>query len=390
VTILEPEPPPPLPGLVPPWLDRVAQWSWRLLVAGALAALVVALFVEIPLVLIPVLVALILAATLDPLVTALVRRGRSRAIAAAVAVGGSSLVIIGLIALAVVVLAEQAGDIATTTGSGADSVNSAAGGYLGIATAAVNTGLVQIVRSVLDVAKSVSSLALIAIFSVLLAFYFLRDGGRLWARVTGRVHSEVAPEVEAAGSRAFDVLGGYMTGTAAISFVGAASQFVIMVVLGIPLALPVFVLSFFLCFIPYIGGFVSTGLALLLTIAVGSAADVVIMALWTVVFNIVTGNVVGPLVYGRTVHLHPAIVLVAIPAGGAIAGMLGMFIVIPVIGVVAATWRTVLEILGSGGSATPAMAPSSAPSGELAPQEQPPREQSPPPDVATNPDPATS
>ena len=45
-----------------------------------------------------------------------------------------------------------------------------------------------------------------------------------------------------------------MIGTGAISFVGAASQFVIMVVLGIPLALPVFVLSFFLCFIPYIGG----------------------------------------------------------------------------------------------------------------------------------------
>ena len=65
--------------------------------------------------------------------------------------------------------------------------------------------------------------------------------------------------MDAAGSRAFEVLGGYMFGTAAISLVGAASQLVIMVVLGIPLALPVFVLSFFLCFIPYIGGFISTG-----------------------------------------------------------------------------------------------------------------------------------
>ena len=69
------------------------------------------------------------------------------------------------------------------------------------------------------------------------------------------------------------------------------------------------------------------------------------MVIWTLVFNIVTGNIVAPVVYGRTVHIHPAIVLVAIPAGAAIAGMLGMFIVVPVLGVVAATWRTVLEVI---------------------------------------------
>ncbi len=71
------------------------------------------------------------------------------------------------------------------------------------------------------------------------------------------------------------------------------------------------------------------------------------MAVWTIAFNLVTGNIVSPLVYGRTVHLHPAIVLVAIPAGSAVAGMLGMFLVVPAIGVVAATWRTVLAILGN-------------------------------------------
>ena len=53
------------------------------------------------------------------------------------------------------------------------------------------------------------------------------------------------------------------------------------------------------------------------------------MVVWTLVFNIVTGNIVTPLVYGQMVHLHPAIVLVAIPAGYAIAGILGMFIVVP-------------------------------------------------------------
>jgi predicted PurR-regulated permease PerM len=211
----------------------------------------------------------------------------------------------------------------------------------------VTSGGADAVKAVAQTASALGEVAVITILSALLAFYFLPDGVDLWARMLGRVRDDVAPEVNAAATRAFDVLGGYMIGTGAISFVGAASQFVIMVVLGIPLALPVFVLSFILCFIPYIGGFISTGIAFLITLAVGSTADIAIMAVWTVVFNIVTGNIVTPLVYGRTVHLHPAVVLVAIPAGAGVAGILGMFLVVPALAVVAATWRTVLAVIGT-------------------------------------------
>ena len=161
---------------------------------------------------------------------------------------------------------------------------------------------------------------------------------------------EAEPQVRAVGARAFDVLGGYMTGTGAVSFVGAASQWVIMVLLGLPLAFPVFVLSFFLGYIPYIGGLISTGIAFLIAVAVGDPIDVLIMGIWTIVFNLVVGNVVSPLVYERTVHIHPAIVLVAIPAGSAIAGPIGMFVAVPAVGIVAATWRTVMALMSDSGS----------------------------------------
>ena len=68
------------------------------------------------------------------------------------------------------------------------------------------------------------------------------------------------------------------------------------------------------------------------------------MAIYTLVFNIVQGNFVAPQVYGKTVSLHPAIVLLAIPAGGAVAGIIGMFLVVPFLGVVATTWRLVLHM----------------------------------------------
>ena len=86
-------------------------------------------------------------------------------------------------------------------------------------------------------------------------------------------------------------------------------------------------------------------MATLIAIAVGTTSDVIVMLVFTVIFNIIQGNFVTPLVYGRTFHLHPAIILLAIPAGYEIAGILGMFIVIPFIAIVAATWRTLLSTI---------------------------------------------
>ena len=56
------------------------------------------------------------------------------------------------------------------------------------------------------------------------------------------------------------------------------------------------------------------------------------MFIYTIVFNIIQGNFVTPLVYGKAVSLHPAIVLLAVPIGNALAGIVGMFLVVPVAG----------------------------------------------------------
>jgi putative heme transporter len=345
--LVEPDRRPRLPGLVPAWLDRVAQWSWRLLAALALAALVVSAFVAVPLVLLPVVLSVILAATLDPLVKVLERRGQSRARAAAVATGGGFLAVAVIMILTIATLVDQVGPMMTGVESGADAADAALGGQLGLLVTAVTTGGGSIAAGVADTIQALSTVVVIVILSTLLAFYFLRDGGRLWGRIVHRVRPDVEPDVHSAGSRAYEILGGYMAGTAVVSFVGAFSQMVIMILLGLPLALPVFVLSFVLCFIPYIGGFISTGIALLIAISVGDPTTVLIMAIWTLVFNLVTGNIVSPIVYGKTVHLHPAVVLVAIPAAGAVAGILGMFLVVPLAGVVATTWRTVVRVMGA-------------------------------------------
>ena len=148
-----------------------------------------------------------------------------------------------------------------------------------------------------------------------------------------------------AGARSVGVLGGYMGGTAVVSGVGALSQYLIMTVLGLPFAVPIAILSFIACFIPYYGGFITTGLAFLIAVAYGTPTQIGIMFVYTIVFNLIQGNIVTPLVYNRAVNLHPAIVLLAIPAGAAVAGIAGMFLAVPILAVVATTWRTVLYVL---------------------------------------------
>jgi len=334
--------------VVPGWLDRLAQWSWRLLVGAGLLALGVVLTIQLSGPVLAVVLAAVLAATLAPAASALRRRGVGPTAAALGATVGLVAVITIILVLTVVSLVANMKEIVAQGTAGASSIDTSANGALSWVPDLVSKISGGALDAVLAFAAMPAGLVFVGTLTCILTFFFLRDGVMAWRWATGMLAGWRRTEADAAGTRAAGVLGGYMIATGVISAFGAATQFVIMAILGIPLALPLAVLSFFGGFIPYIGSFITTGIALLVTIAVGSPTDIAVMVVFTLVFNIVQGNFVAPLVYGRAVSIHPAVVLVAIPAGSTIAGIFGMFIVVPLIGVVVATWRTVLFILGDG------------------------------------------
>ena len=326
---------------VPAWLDRLAQWSWRLLIVLGLTWLAIETAATIPLVVGPMTVAIILAATLLPAVGVLVNRGWTRGRASlAVAVAAWAVVVVFTV-VSVIVLAKQGAAIVTTSVKGSSVL--AGVDWPAAIAASIGEGTLATIQ---DVLAGLTALFVGLVLSAVLSFFVLRDGSRGWVALTRGLTSWRHEIVERAGARAVEILGGYMISTGVLSAFGAGTQFLIMVVLGIPLAAPVAVLSFFLGFIPYIGSFLATGVALLITIATGDTTDIVIMVIWTLVFNIVQGSVIAPLIYGKAVSLHPAIVLLAIPAGGQLAGVVGMFLAVPLLGVISASWRSVLQVLG--------------------------------------------
>lgn len=347
-------------GDVPIWLDRLAQWSWRALVVVGLVAVAIAAAVRVPTVLLPVILAVVMAATLDPAAEALRRRGWSRGLSAITVTLGTAAAIIGIVIATIVMMAGPLQEMLDLALDGADEGFLQDIGLVDL-VAALRSGFLADVTQLL---AGLASLGIVLLLATLLTFYFLKDGTSLWGRLLGRVAADRRAPLAGAGTRAAEVLGGYMVGTGLISLFGAATTAILMIILGLPLALPIAVLSFFLGFIPYIGSFIATGLAFLVTVAVGDTSDIVIMAIFTIVFNIAQGNFVAPLVYGKTVSLHPAVVLLAIPAGSAVAGIIGMFLVVPFLGVVAVTWRSLLQAVdttGAAPTAPPIVAPVVAP-----------------------------
>ncbi|HEX5039572.1 MAG TPA: AI-2E family transporter [Candidatus Limnocylindria bacterium] len=342
------------------WIDRLAQWSWRALAILAVLGVAVLLISLTPLLVVPLLVAIVLAATVAPVAGFLERRGWSHPTAALTVTGGAFALILTIVVIAFAYLAGPLVEAVRSAIAGAEAAGEATGGSLGWLEPLAQTVGGNVLEAARTALLATGSLALVLVLAPLLAFYFLKDAPRGWAVITARAAPWRRPALEAGGERAAEILGGYMLGTAAISAVGAISQFLIMAILGLPLAVPIAILSFIACFIPYVGGFVTTGLAFLVALAFGSPTEIAIMFVYTIVFNIVQGNIVTPLVYTRTVSLHPAVVLLAIPAGGALAGIAGMFLAVPILAVIAATWRSALLVLGDEPSLPPPPQPESA------------------------------
>ena len=333
----EASPPRPVRDDVPVWLDRLGQWSWRGLIVVGVIWVAVQAAITVPSLVVPAVLALVLAATLVPLTARLQRAGWSRGLAAAAVTAGAALVVVAALVASVVWTVGPLHDIVDTSVEGADDLGL---GWLGGYVDGIGETLIIDLAGLL---RGAARLALLLILTLLLTFFFLRDGPAWWAKAIGRLQGARRERIDAAGTSAVDVLGGYMVGTAIIALFGAVTSALIMVVLGLPLALPVGVLTFFGGFIPYIGSFATTALAFLIAIAVGTTTDIVVMGVFTVIFNVIQGNIVTPLVYGRTLGLHPAVILMAIPAGNQIAGILGMFLIVPFVAVAAAIWRPLLQ-----------------------------------------------
>ncbi len=346
------------------WYARLGGIAWRGVVIAIAAFLVVSGLVALSAVILPTVIGLMFACGLDPISRALIRRGVARSLAAAAAVlllMGAVAVVAWLTMRAVVdqwdgiVALLEAGranlvDAAADSGIDPDTASHVAESLADLVSAVAEVlvnGIVQLVPAVAGFVASV-------LLALVVAFFFLKDGPSMWVWITERVggSGDLADRI---GRRAWGTLRGFIVGQAAIATADAALITLAALIIGVPEAGAIFMLTFFGAFVPFIGAFLSGRVAVLLAIGDGGLDKGVAMLVAIIAVQALEGTVLQPWIQGRAVRLHPLVIALAVTAGGALAGFLGVFLAVPVTaaGVVALSELRSAGYLGPGTGAGP-------------------------------------
>jgi predicted PurR-regulated permease PerM len=334
-----------------PWEDglgRTAVRSTQVLVVLLLVSVTVWGLRQVSLLVIPVLIATLIAAAVAPLVRAMRTRGVHNTLATAIAmlVGVGSLgLILWFVGRAV---RDEWEELSTAAMEGLDELQTwLVNGPLGLdeqqianareqATELATSDAVQsgAVAGATAAAEAVTG----TVLALVVLFFLLRDHRRIWQFFLRPLAPPVRARADRIGVSAVDVLGGYVRGIAVIAFVDAFFIGLALFVLGIPLALPLAVLVFLGAFIPIIGATLAGAFATLVALVSDGPVTALIVLAVVIAVNQLEGNFLEPVVLGRTLHLHPLAVLLALTAGTILSGIVGALLAVPL---AAVAWTVV-------------------------------------------------
>ncbi|HSH60804.1 MAG TPA: AI-2E family transporter, partial [Acidimicrobiales bacterium] len=331
-----------------PALDRAAAFTWRSLVVAAGVAVVVLALAHLRILVLPLIVALLLATVLVPPVDRLQRAGVPRMVAVWLVMLGSLGLLVGLGVLVAPTVSDEFGDLGPTVQEGIDEVqNWLVEGPLELSREEIDRFRTQIVDQVRasggSIASGVLAGAILAgevitglLLVLVLVFFFVKDGEKMCRYGLDQVRAENQELLGALGRRVWATIGGYVRG---IALVGVADAVIIgigLLVIGVPLVLPLSLLVFFGAFFPLVGAVVAGTVAVLVALVSGGPGDALLALGVVVIVQQVEGDVLAPLVLGRAVRLHPVVIIGALTAGAVIGGVIGAFLAVPVAAVVVA------------------------------------------------------
>jgi putative heme transporter len=322
----------------PRWLRDLGLASWLLVGVAALLTGLILLLGATEAITQPVLAAFVVACVASPLVHWLKRHGVPRA-------AGAALVLLGLIALAlgVVVLViggitSQSDEIGSTASSAVDKVQ----GWLtdagvnedGAASAGdtakddVSGSASALIHGIVSGIEGLASLALGLSFAALSLFFLLKDGPsmRRWVNTHLGVEEPVARTIT---GNVIVSLRRYFGGVSIVAAFNAVVVGLGAIVLGVPLAGTIALVSFVTAYIPYIGAFVAGAFAVVLTLGSEGTTDAIIMLVIVLLANGLLQNILQPIAFGATLGLNPLVVLIVTVGFGALFGMVGLVLAAP-------------------------------------------------------------
>ncbi|TLP76872.1 AI-2E family transporter [Nesterenkonia sphaerica] len=331
-----------------PWGVRIAaEWSWRIIIILIAAGVTIWLLSHVMLLLIPLLIAGLLASLLRPLHNTFRRLKFPRILASMTSIlvlMGGVFGILYLVGSEIVSgFAEMAGQVETGIFELIDWADQIARNFgIEISTEQFNQGLEEAMNwieensdAIMSGAAGVGSVAgNIIIGTVLVLFtliFFLADGRRLWDFMVVFVPAKHRPAIHGAGRRGWTAVGTYMRVQVFVAFVDALGIYIGALILDVPLALPIAVLVFFGGFVPVVGAVVTGAVAVLLAWVAHDFMTALLMLGVVLLVQQIESNVLQPIIMGKAVKLHPLAVVLAVTAGTTLLGLIGALFAVPVL-----------------------------------------------------------
>ena len=340
---------------VHPLVRKAAAWSWRVLVIlGALLALLWVVS-RLELIVVPVLLATMVAAMLMPVVDGLDRRGLNRGAAVAVVLLTGIVVVGGLLTFVVSqfiagapALVEQVTRSITnfrqalSSGVFAHFNNDQVRSASDAAIEALKDNQAKLTSGAFSTAGTIAEIVTGALLMFFTLVFLLHGGRNIFAFVSLIFPTTVRTRVRDAGRAGFHSLIGYVRATFLVALVDAIGIGTGLAIMSIPLALPLASLVFLGAFIPLVGAVLTGSLAVIVAlIAKGWVYALITFGLIIAVQQL-EAHVLQPLVMGRAVSIHPLAVVLAIATGGVLAGIVGALLAVPIVAFLNSAVRVLL------------------------------------------------
>jgi predicted PurR-regulated permease PerM len=213
------------------------------------------------------------------------------------------------------------------------------------AVARAQDGLGSMVGAVVTGVSTVVNGVVTAVLALFLMFFFLKDGPRFLPWLARQLPGRLATDVPVVCARSWDTLGSFVRSQAAVGLLDAVLIGLGLWILGVPLVLPLAVLTFVSAFVPIIGALFAGFVAVLIALVYNGLTDALIVLAIIVVVQQLEGNVFQPMIQSRGLGLHAAVVLLAVTLGGNVAGIVGSLLAVPVAALIAVVWSYVREQL---------------------------------------------
>jgi len=152
---------------------------------------------------------------------------------------------------------------------------------------------------------------------------------RIWNFLLRPFSGEREARLRRVGKRTLEVLGGYVRGTAIVALVDTVAIGAALLVMQVPLAIPLAIIVFIGAFVPLVGATVAGILAALVALVANGPVVALIVVAVVIAVNQLEGDLLQPVVMGKSLQLHALVILMALTAGTILAGIIGAVLAVP-------------------------------------------------------------